>query len=117
GFLEAAFAPQLLAFLSHSDLVRHAALAPLLLMGVCTPMLAAGMIATQALFGAGNTRFVAIAEFHLHFTCFVPLAWVLGIGLGFGLNGIWCACAVYMMLLAGVMSFKFRLGDWKKITI
>jgi MATE family multidrug resistance protein len=117
GLLEAAFAPQILAFVTHSDLVRHAALAPLRLMGVCTPMLATGMIVTQALFGAGNTRFVAVAEFVLHFTCLVPLAWLLGIGLGLGLNGIWVAGMIYMMLLAGIMSFKFRSGDWKKITI
>ena len=37
------------------------------------------MILTQALFGAGNTRFVMIAELILHFTCLVPLAWLLGV--------------------------------------
>jgi MATE family multidrug resistance protein len=86
-------------------------------MGVCTPLLAVGMIVTQALFGAGNTRFVAIAEFVLHFTCLVPLAWLFGIGWGFGLNGIWTAGVVYMVLLSGIMSFKFRSGDWKHIRL
>jgi putative MATE family efflux protein len=117
GLLEAIFAPQLLGFVTHSELVHQAALGPLRLMGLCTPLLAVGMIVTQALFGAGNTRFVAIAEFVLHFTCLVPLAWLFGIGLGFGLNGIWAAAVVYVMLLSGIMSMKFRSGDWKRIQI
>jgi multidrug resistance protein, MATE family len=117
GLLEATFAPQVLAFFSHSGPVQHAALGPLRLMGLCTPLLAVGMIMTQALFGAGNTRFVAIAEFVLHFTCLVPLAWVLGIRMGYGLSGIWAAAAVYMVLLAGIMTIKFRAGEWKAIKL
>ena len=117
GLLEAVFAPQVLGFVTHSDLVQRAALMPMRIMGLCTPMLAVGMIVTQAPFGAGNTRFVAIAEFLLHFTCLVPLAWLLGITLDLGLVGVWSAGVVYVLLLAGVMSWKFRTGDWKTIRL
>jgi Na+-driven multidrug efflux pump len=75
------------------------------------------MILTQALFGAGNTRFVMIVELILHFTCLVPLAWLFGITLHFGLIGIWAAGVIYVLLLAGIMTLKFRSGDWKKIAI
>jgi multidrug resistance protein, MATE family len=111
------FPQQILAFVSHSDAVRHAALVPMRLMGVCTPIIAVGMILTQALFGAGNTRFVMVAETILHFTCLVPLAWLLGITLGFGLVGIWSAAVMYVALLASVMAWKFSRGDWKTIKI
>jgi Na+-driven multidrug efflux pump len=86
-------------------------------MGFSTPLIATGMILTQALFGAGNTRFVMIVELILHFTCLVPLAWLFGITLQFGLIGIWVAAVCYVVLLAGIMYFKFRSGDWKAIRL
>jgi len=117
GLSEAIFAPQVLAFVSHSEIVQQVALGPMRLMGVCTPIIAVGMILTQALFGAGNTRFVMIVELLLHFICLVPLAWLLGITLNFGLMGIWVAGVVYVVLLASIMSAKFKSGDWKKIAL
>ncbi|MBI2895169.1 MAG: MATE family efflux transporter [Deltaproteobacteria bacterium] len=117
GLAEAVFAPEVLGFVTHSDLVQRAALTPMRVMGLCTPFIAVGMILTQALFGAGNTRFVMVAELILHFTCLVPLAWVLGVTLDHGLMGVWAAGAAYVVLLAAVMTWKFRKGDWKKIRL
>jgi len=117
GLLEAAFAEQVLSFVTHSETVQQAALMPMRVMGICTPFIAVAMILTQALFGAGNTRFVMIVELILHFTCLVPLAWLFGITLGFGLMGVWGAAVAYVLLLAFIMSFKFKSGDWKNITI
>lgn len=118
GLLEGlVFPEQILSFMSSSPAVREAALVPMRLMGVTTPLIAVGMILTQALFGAGNSVFVMIVELILHFTCLVPLAWLLGITLGFGLIGIWSAAAVYAFLLTVVMVIKFRVGDWQKIKI
>lgn len=117
GFTEALFAEELLSFVTHSELVQHAALAPMRIMGICTPLIATGMILTQALFGAGNTRFVMVVELILHFTCLVPLAWVLGVTFDLGLNGIWSAAVVYIFFLTTIMVWKFRSGDWKKILL
>ena len=111
------FTGPILSLVTHSEAVRHAALLPMRTMGICTPLIAVGMILTQALFGAGDSRFVMIAELILHFTCLVPLAWVLGITLGFGLPGIWAAAVVYVIGLSAVMAWKFRSGDWKHITL
>ncbi len=117
GLLEAVFAPQVLSFVTHSETVQQAALMPMRVMGICTPFIAVAMILTQALFGAGNTRFVMIVELILHFTCLVPLAWLFGITLGFGLMGVWSAGVCYILFLAAIMSFKFKSGDWKGIAI
>ena len=72
---------------------------------------------TQALFGAGNSRFVMIVELVLHFTCLVPLAYILGIALNGGLVGIWSAAVVYVVFLSAAMIWKFASGDWKGITL
>jgi MATE family, multidrug efflux pump len=117
GLAEAIFAPQVLGFVSHSHLVQHAALGPMRMMGLCTPFIAVGMILTQALFGAGNTRYVMVVELILHFTCLVPLAWLMGITLDNGLLGVWSAGATYVVMLAVLMTWKFWLGDWKKIKL
>jgi Na+-driven multidrug efflux pump len=117
GLLEALFAPQVLGFATHSALVARVALAPMRVMGISTVLIATGMILTQALFGAGNSRFVMIVELILHFTCLVPLAWLFGVKLDLGLIGVWGAAVVYVVLLASIMLWKFRSGDWKQIRV
>lgn len=117
GVLEAVFAKQIIAFVAKSELVQQTAYWPLVTMGLCTPLIAMGMILTQALFGAGNSRFVMIVELILHFLCLVPLAWVLGVTLEMQLMGLWYAAVVYVVLLSIVMGLKFRSGDWKKIDL
>ena len=118
GLLEGVFfTRQMLGLVTQSPAVLEAALGPMRLMGLMTPLIAVGMILTQALFGAGNTRFVMVVELCLHFLCLVPLAWFLGITLQLGLWGIWGAAAVYVVLLTVIMIFKFQSGDWKAIRI
>jgi len=118
GLIEGVLLPrQILSVFSSSEAVIEAAMLPMRLMGLCTPLIAAGMILTQALFGAGNTRFVMIVELILHFTCLVPLAWILGVTMKLGLVGIWTAAIIYVLALASIMAFKFARGDWKTIRI
>jgi MATE family multidrug resistance protein len=111
------FTNQILGLVTHSELVQQAALWPMRIMGICTPLIAVGMILTQALFGAGNSRFVMMVELVLHFTCLVPLAYVLGIVFEGGLIGIWTAAVVYVALLSSAMVWKFASGDWKAIKL
>lgn len=118
GFLEGVVFPrEILSFLSSSPAVIEAGMIPLRMMGICTPLVATGMILTQALFGAGNTRYVMIVELVLHFTCLIPVAWLLGITLDLGLVGVWSSAAIYMLLLTIAMAWKFARGEWKTIRI
>jgi Na+-driven multidrug efflux pump len=118
GLLEGVIFPrQILGLMTQSPAVLEAALVPMRMMGICTPLIALGMILTQALFGAGNTLFVMVTELVLHFFCLVPLAYLLGITFGFGLPGIWSAAVCYVLGLTGAMTWKFASGDWKQIRI
>jgi Na+-driven multidrug efflux pump len=118
GLLEGVvFTDTIVNLVTHSEAVQRAALMPMRIMGICTPLIAVGMILTQALFGAGNSRFVMVVELILHFTCLVPLAYILGITLGGGLVGIWSAAVVYVVLLSSAMAWKFASGDWKGIKL
>lgn len=107
----------LLHFVTKSDAVAEAALIPMRLMGICSPLIAVGMILTQALFGAGNTRYVMRIELILHFACLVPLAWLLGITFNGGLTGIWLSAVAYVALLAFAMVRKFASNDWAQIRL
>jgi Na+-driven multidrug efflux pump len=82
-----------------------------------TPIIAVAMILSEALFGAGNTKFVAVAQFGLVFGCLLPLALVLGLFLHMALVGVWLAACVYFIFAAITMSLKFRQGSWKSIQL
>jgi multidrug resistance protein, MATE family len=111
------FTKPIVAFITHSDQVRAVALGPMRMMGIVTPIIAVAMILSEALFGAGNTKFVAAAQFCLVFGLLVPVARIAGVELGLGLNGMWAAAVCYVTAAAVVMSAKFRGGAWKKIEL
>ena len=111
------FTRPIVGFLTHSPLVGEAMIMPLRVMGVVTPLVAVAMILSEALFGAGATKFVAAAQFVLVFFGLVPLAWFLSLKLDFGLVGMWLAAALYAILASATMSLKFRSGSWKSIRI
>ena len=104
-------------FFNDSEAVIAAGAPSMRLMGACGPLIAAGMILTQALFGAGNPRFVMLVELGLHFGLLLPLAYVLGVVLDLHLLGVWSAAAVYVFALTAIMVVKFKGGSWKAISI
>jgi putative MATE family efflux protein len=85
--------------------------------GALLPFVISALVLTQALFGAGNTRFVMFVEFGLHFFCLVPLAYVCGVTMGWGVLGVWTGAFVYILLLCSIMGWKFAEGGWKEIRI
>jgi putative MATE family efflux protein len=86
-------------------------------MGLVTPLIAVGMIISQANFGAGNTKFVMIVELVLHFGFLVPVSYLVTSFFKFGITGAWSTAAVYIILLSSTMMFTFCRGKWKNIQI
>ncbi|MET0389472.1 MAG: MATE family efflux transporter [Polyangiales bacterium] len=117
GATEVMFPAFWLSIFNDSPAVLAVGKAPMRLMGASGPFIAAGMILTQALFGAGNPRFVMFVEVGLHFGVLLPLALLFGIVLDGGLLGVWMSAAAYVLLLTGIMAWKFRSNSWKSIII
>jgi len=82
-----------------------------------SPTAAAALVLTQALYGAGETRYVLIVEFILHFLCLAPLAWLLAIHFEMGILGCWIAAIVYATGLLIATSIKFMQGSWQKLKL
>jgi putative MATE family efflux protein len=76
-----------------------------------------GMILSQAINGAGDTRTPTI----LNFVCFwlieMPLAWLLALHLGWGQGGVYYSIVVAESVLAVGSMWFFRTGRWKKAKV
>ena len=111
------FTGNIVDFITDSPAVRDATMVPMRIMGVVTPILAVGMIVSEALFGAGNPKFVAVVQFILIFFVLLPLAYLFAIVFALGLVGIWLAACVYVALAAIAMTLKWKGGSWKSIEL
>ncbi len=100
------------------EMVIKAAIPSLKLTAILlSPTAAAGLVLTQALYGAGETRYVLIVEFILHFFCLAPLAWFLSIYLEIGILGCWIAAIIYASGLMIATAIRFLSGRWKHLTL
>jgi putative MATE family efflux protein len=117
GALVIVFPETFLDFLSDDATVIAAAVPGLRIMAALEVFIAMALILTQALFGAGDTRFVMWVELLLHGLCLAPLAWLFGIVLELGFLGVWMSATVYTCVLAFIMAWKFWDGGWKRIEV
>jgi MATE family multidrug resistance protein len=78
---------------------------------------AAHIIAMGALRGAGDTAWPAAWQSALAWLVFLPLAWLLGNHLGYGLVGAYAGGTVYVALLAGGLLWRFASGRWRHVRI
>ncbi len=62
--------------------------------------------------GAGETRFPLVMTVFSTIGLRIPLAWLLCLGLGWGLYGAWLAMCVDMFIRAVMSAWKFARGDW-----
>ena len=108
---------QALGLLSNDASVIAEAAPAMQLMGGMQMCVATGLILTQALFGAGATRFVMVVEFLLHGFCLAPMAYLFAFVFDWGFVGVWCSATLYVFLLALAMALKFWHGTWTEIEL
>ena len=118
GALTVVFAHDILNFWCHGQPEVLAVAVPILrVLGAFEPFVCVALVFINALYGAGDSRFVMLVELTLHLFCLMPLSYVLGIAAGFGLWGVWAAMIAYVVLMSAIMTWKFQVGSWKAIKI
>ena len=70
-----------------------------------------------ALTGAGNTLFPALVESSLIWGFMLPVSYYAGVVLSIGFKAPFVTFAVYLFLMAFILSIKVAKGDWKEIEV
>ncbi|MFA3783197.1 MATE family efflux transporter [Melioribacteraceae bacterium 4301-Me] len=73
-----------------------------------------GVVLANGLQAAGKTFYVMMSEVIVNWFVFVPIAYLFGVLLKFGLTGAWLSLPFYVIIYSGVIFLKFNFGDWTK---
>ena len=90
---------------------------PLQITAIFIGLDAAGIILSQALLGAGAAKTVMKISITLQWGFFIPMAYLIGPALGYGLLGIWIFQLIQRFLQAIIMLKQWRSRSWATITI
>ena len=121
GLIYAALPTVVIRLYTSDPGVIAAARIPLALLGFVQALAGIALVLSNALQGAGNTRFVMGVEITVCGALYIPIVLFFGlgwpIGWRFGLLGAWTAEYAYWTVLAALMVWKFRRGHWKRIVV
>ena len=107
------FAPTIAKWFSGDpEVIRHT-VACLRIMGIGLPLCAYGMILSQAINGAGDTRTPTLMNLACFWMLQIPLAYSLAETLAWGPDGVFAAIVAAEMLLTVLGILAFRRGRWK----
>ncbi len=79
--------------------------------------LAPALVLRGGLQGAGDTAFTMKMMILSRFIIRLPLSWLLGITLGYGLSGVWFAMCFDFLIRGIVFAFYTKKGSWKTVKV
>jgi MATE family multidrug resistance protein len=85
--------------------------------GVAQVFYGAGIIFANALQAGGATLYVMFVEVLTHWIIFLPLTYLFGVTLGWGVKGSWLALPVYIVAYTTMNYLKFRSSSWLRIKL
>lgn len=106
-----------IGFFTDDPLVIEMAVAPLRIAGLFSPLVAAELIFSACLLGAGDTRFPMVVTCVRGWVMRVGGAVVLGLSLGLGLAGVWLGRASDVAVRGVILFRRFRGGRWKETRV
>ena len=101
----------------HEESTRELARWPMRLVGLTMPIEALGMAFMHALLGAGAARRVMLVSIGFQWLLFLPLAYVVGPVLGFGLLGIWILQGGSRALQSVTFLLSWKSRSWRHIRV
>ncbi len=112
------FFPRLiLAIFLHDKATLELAVLPMRLVAATMAIDTVGTVLMNALLGAGDSRRVMILSIALQWGLFLPIAYLLGPVLGFGMTGVWSAQVFYRLLQTIAFTLLWRQGKWTSIRV
>jgi putative MATE family efflux protein len=117
GILFVVFPDVVLYIITTKQEVITASRPVLQIAGVAQIFYGGGIIFANALQAGGATVYVMFVEVITHWIIFLPLTYLFGVKLGFGLKGAWLALPVYIVAYTTMNFLKFRSSSWIKVKI
>jgi putative MATE family efflux protein len=117
GILFVFFPEAVVVVITNNAQVINVAKPILQIAGVAQVFYGGGIILANALQAGGATVYVMYVEVLTHWIIFLPLAYVLGIALHWGILGAWMALPVYILAYSLMNHWKFRSLSWAKIKV
>lgn len=113
GLLFIFFAPQIIGFYTSEPDVARYGVDCLRIVAYGFLFYAYGMVLGQSFNGAGDTWTPTIINLFVFWLWEIPLAYVLGVVMGFGPRGVFYSMTIAFSTLAIVSALVFRRGRWK----
>lgn len=111
------FPSVLIRFFTADEAVIVLASGCLRLVAISQPFLAWLQCFSGALRGAGDTKWVMVGTTISMWPIRVGLGYFLGIAMGVGLIGAWVGMVVDLIARCLLMTYRFRTGKWKAVTV
>ncbi len=101
----------------HEESTRDLARWPMRIMGLTMPIEAIGFAFMHGLLGAGDARRVMLISVGTQWLLFLPLAFVIGPILGYGLLGVWLWQGVTRALQTSLFLSMWRGRKWQQVEV
>ena len=101
----------------HEDTTRELARWPMRIMGLTMPLEAISFAFMHGLLGAGDARRVMLISIGTQWVLFLPLAFVIGPLLGYGLLGVWLWQGATRAVQSWLFYIKWHGRKWQQIAV